>query len=285
MSAHGVERVYGRRELDAMPTVSVPAGEFLMGIHDSERRLIAELYGIDPANEVPQRTVHLSAYTIDRFVVSNAQFAVFLTQLPSMTRADALQSLSKQRSPSVFVEDAGTISPSPGLGRLPAIVPWNLASEYAFWAGGRLPTEAEWERAARGDDGRRFPWGDKDPNEAPFLCNLGPDLLPVDSLPRGKSPFGCVGMAGNVWEWCIDRYLSDAHEIASDRDPVQLDGDGHRSYRGGSADFRSAYFHRTTVRAIESAEHCSNSVGFRCVTGGSDVPEQRHETESREESE
>ncbi len=159
----------------------------------------------------------------------------------------------------------GRACPERGWDRHPAVVPWNFARQYAEWLGCSLPTEAQWEKAARGIDGRRFPWGDQIPGPNGFLCNLGPELKEIDCCPKGRSPYGCFNMSGNVWEWCLDFYRGDFYAGMPDRNPANFNETDHPAYRGGGFPFRSPYFHRTTVRAIESAEHCNNPVGFRCV--------------------
>ena len=171
---------------DGAEMVLVPAGPFLMG----------SLEG-DP-DERPPRRVTLHAFYIDKYEVTHGQYAAFVA--------------ATGRKPPV---DWPGGKPPPSLAKHPVVnVTWSDAEAYARWAGKRLPTEAEWEKAARGADGRLFPWGDdaarKSASGAPAQGSKHPEgkTFPVGSFPDDTAPCGAKDMAGNVWEWTADWYAA-----------------------------------------------------------------------------
>jgi formylglycine-generating enzyme required for sulfatase activity len=165
-------------EQDGKVMVRVPAGEFL--------------YGEDKAKQT------LPEYWIDKTPVTNAEYARFVQD----TGHEAPKHWQGKNSPPADKADHPVV-----------YVSWHDASAYAEWAGKRLPTEAEWEKAARGTDGRDYPWGNDPPT--PELCNYGRnegDTTPAGKYsPRGDSPCGGVDMAGNVWEWCADNFDNESN--------------------------------------------------------------------------
>jgi formylglycine-generating enzyme required for sulfatase activity len=159
--------------------VLVPAGEFIMGSSDADSW--AE------QNEMPQRVIRVPAFLIDQLEVTNMQYKRFV---------DATGWPPPPKWVDATYADGADFIPV-------AEITWWDAMGYAKWAGKRLPSEVEWEKAARGTDGRRFPWGDK---FSPDFANNEITLLPVGSKPQGASPYGVIDMAGNVAEWTASVY-------------------------------------------------------------------------------
>jgi serine/threonine-protein kinase len=172
--------------VDGMPQVYIPAGTFRMGGLDVRRA----------PNEIPEHDVTLDAFWMDQLEVTNAMYALCV-QAGGCTPP---QDFKSQRRPAYFN--------NPEFNDYPVIyVTWGQAKTYCEWAGRRLPTEAEWERAGRGDDFRTFPWGENkaDGLLANFNMLVG-DTSRVGTYPAGASPYGVLDMAGNVAEWVNDFY-------------------------------------------------------------------------------
>jgi len=195
---------------DGSPMVLVPAGPFRMGAPMND--FLAE------DHEKPERTVILSAYWIDVYPVINARFALFLAAggyvqerwwSPEGWEWKCGHNIDKP----LQWQEAGWDGPEQPI----AGVSWYEAEAYARWAGRRLPTDAEWEKAARGTDGQRYPWGNEWPNSnrANFNLMVG-RTTPVGLFPEGKSPFGCFDMAGNVNNWTSDWYWSSFGQFCMD---------------------------------------------------------------------
>lgn len=149
-------------------------------------------------------------------------------------------------------------------------VNWASADTYCRWAGARLPTDAEWEKAARGADGRLFPWGDAWPTAE--LANVwrrdAGDTVPVTSYPAGASPYGVYGMAGNVWEWVSDWYEPDYYRYGSAFNPTgpPRSGSGERGGRGGNWYWQESYA-SAAYRDYWDPALSGEDVGFRCAAG------------------
>jgi formylglycine-generating enzyme required for sulfatase activity len=195
--------------------VLVPAGSFLMGLPNND--LLAE------DHEKPERQVFLTAYWIDAYPVTNVRFGKFMAaggyDQPHWWHADGWKWKTKLRvrQPAMWNQAGWDGADQPVAG-----VSWYEADAYARWAGRRLPTDAEWEKAARGDDGRRYPWGEDWPtaDRANFNQHVG-RTTPVGLYAAGVSPYGCYDMAGNVNNWINDWYWSAFGKMCVERDMLR----------------------------------------------------------------
>lgn len=223
---------------DGKEMVYIPEGEFLYG-EDNEK-------------------LSLPAYWIDKTPVTNAEFARFVQATGYVTTAEKTGiGCANIRGKWEDIEGANWRYPGgPELGNIeskpdhPVVqVSWDDAVAYASWAGKRLPTEQEWEKAARGGDGRAYPWGNQAPTRE--LCNFNQHegrTTPVWKYsPQGDSPFGCVDMSGNVWEWTASQA-----------------GDDGSVLRGGGWSHPGEYV-RLVLRSIHDPEERYDTDGFRCV--------------------
>lgn len=215
---------------DAAVMVFVPAGEFLMGTSDADIEQYKVLFPLRNIsrfdNERPQRTVFVDAFYIDRTEVTNRQYKRFLAETGY--------------EPKHYLD----YLPYNALGLPAAVLEWEDAVAYAEWAGKRLPTEAEWEKAARGTDGRFWPWGNEwdatklSGNDGTGLKDGYKQTAPVAQFPQGASPWGALDMAGNLWEWVSDWYDADYYrKNPSNVNPQGPEtGDGHVLKGGGWAE-------------------------------------------------
>jgi formylglycine-generating enzyme required for sulfatase activity len=218
--------------------VYVPAGEFIMGSDNGS------------SDEKPRRKVYLDAYWMYKHEVTVAQYRRFCSE-------------TRRKMPNPpgwgWKEDHPVVR-----------VSWDDAKAYADWAGVQLPTEAQWEKAARGTDGREYPWGNTfDPSKA--ACSVAPrkekSTAPVGSMPSGASPYGCLDMSGNVWEWCSDWYDAGYYAKAPNRNPENRQASTVRVLRGGSWDFYSANGLRAPNRDGDTPGGRNGDIGFRCSSG------------------
>ena len=207
---------------DNAKMVLVPAGEFIMGTSQSQLQRIvrgrndADMLKEVFAHEQPQHRVYLDSFYIDKFEVTNRQFKKFVDATGYITDAEKQgwgylwEGSNEWPRPkgASWRAPRGIRSSIRGMDNHPVVqVSYNDALAYLEWAGKRLPTEAEWEKASRGTDGRIFPWGNGwDPTRL-NSWEKGPHrTMPVGSYPRGVSPYGAYDMVGNVWEWVFDWY-------------------------------------------------------------------------------
>jgi len=233
---------------ETVSMVTIPAGEFLMGNPEGKGR----------ADEWPQRSVYLEAFAIDQVEVTNERYMAFVT------------TTGHRNPPNPY--GTGPLLSAKGLEQLPVVqTMWYDAKAYCAWAKKRLPTEAEWEKAARGTDGRLFPWGNAPATSkrANFDREWEDEktLYPVGSLPDGDSPYGVKDMAGNAREWVSDWYDPDYYKYAPDESPLGPDKKGVvRSIRGGSWHSPMADI-TTSARGRGGFALQTHGTGFRCARG------------------
>jgi eukaryotic-like serine/threonine-protein kinase len=233
--------------------VYVPAGDFLMGSNG----------GIN--NEQPESIVYLDAFWIYELEVSNKQFDICIETNNCEPTYDYE---NRRKQGNNF--DQEKITWNYLVMNYPVVdIDWYQAKAYCEWTGGRLPTEAEWEKAARGVDGRTYPWGNEEPS-----CRLAnykncndlqsSSALPVKSHIPGRSPYGALNMAGNVWEWVSDWYAWDYYSQKPRENPTGPELGTSKVLRGGAWNNNVDLLRITHRRDIDPLYH-SNSIGFRCV--------------------
>ncbi|GJL78892.1 MAG: hypothetical protein NPINA01_18810 [Nitrospinaceae bacterium] len=235
----------GALQNDSVEMISVPAGVFLMGSKQEEGR----------PDERPQRKVYLDTYAIDAHEVTNKRYLKFIH---ATDRKEPLNPYGDK-----------LLSEESGVDNLPVVqLTWYDAVDYCRWAGKRLPTEAEWEKAARGEQGLIFPWGFEPPSNETvnFLRNWKgtQTLWQVGSTPETSSPYGVQDMAGNVREWVRDWYAPDYYTRASNKNPQGPDTGILKVIKGGSwhsfiGDVRPA------SRGKGGFALKTDGIGFRCA--------------------
>ena len=241
--------------LEAAPSemVLIPAGPFVMGSDKKDLSGIGKEFGLQKPlyeDEHPQRTVSLSAFYLDRYEVTNTDYHQFV-------RA------TRYRPPRHW--EGGNITAWQE--RYPVTyVSWYDAQEYCQWAGKQLPSEAEWEKAARGSQGREYPWGETfNPTKANVGAEGTPGLMPVGSFKGGQGFYGAADLAGNAWEWVEDWYRAyPGSDYQSD-----LFGSKYKVLRGGSYGGSGHYhlpvFYRGAFRSFADPVQTFPDVGFRCA--------------------
>lgn len=243
--------------------ITIPAGECLLGSHSRRDRDLWD-------DEKPQHRVHLPEYRIARVPVTVAQFGAFVAATGYRTTAEQLGSAFawttrwEELPGAAWHHPRGPEGPAAPDDHPATCVSWFDARAFCAWAGARLPGEAEWEKAARGDDGRLWPWGDEPP--APERCNfdrLVATTTPVGSYPAGASPHGLLDAAGNVWEWCHSLHRPYPYDPVDGREDPEAPG--VRVVRGGcfTSDFRLV---RCAVRSGYDPDDRHGITGFRVAT-------------------
>lgn len=228
-----IEVVHSINEIDGADIVFVPEGEFLMGSNSF------------PAfeNEKPEHMVYLDSFWIYKHEVTNAQFRQCILAGACL---ESIVSFPEDNNPADYIK-------------------WYEADAYCKWAGGRLPTEAEWEKAARGDDGRIYTWGNQEPD-----CSLSNysgcsvKVSPVGSYPSGESPYGALDMLGNVAEWVADWFSASYYSELESENPLGPESSNYRVLRGGSWTTNKLDV-RVTYRDSYLPDATYRGYGFRCV--------------------
>jgi len=229
--------------------IQVPAGKFVMGITPEEIDWVVEAFHSESRewylDELPQHVVNQEAFLIDSHEVTFIEYMVYVKQ----TGASPPKHFDNPRF-------NGPRQPVVGIG-------WAEADAFCRWVGKRLPTEKEWEKAARGTDARRYPWGNEPEkaraNNRGMLDNYR-YTAPVGDFPEGNSPYGVMDMAGNVWEWTADWYKPyPGNEHAND-----MYGEKFRVIRGGSWS-SNMDLARSSVRGKAAPDQRQDYIGFRCA--------------------
>jgi formylglycine-generating enzyme required for sulfatase activity len=231
--------------------VTIPAGPFIRG---------TESGGYD---EQPQRTIHLDAFAIDRYEVTNHQYQQFV--LATSHRKPGL--------PARYAKSGGKMK---GVNQPVVYVSWDDASEYCRWKGKRLPTEAEWEKAMRGSDGRLWPWGNREqPNGANWArVQDGYEVsASVGNFQTDKSPYGVMDGAGNVIEWVADWYDETYYKSSPEQNPPSPEYGTYRVLRGGGYTTTGGDI-RITSRSKMMPDFRDETIGFRCASSNVETREE-----------
>jgi formylglycine-generating enzyme required for sulfatase activity len=227
----------------------IPAGEFTMGTNGG------------PDDAKPEHQVYLDAYYIDKFEVTNT---LYKACVEAAACAPPQQNQSSTHA---------TYYGDPEFDAYPVIsIDWQMANDFCEWRGLALPSEAQWEKAARGADERNFPWGNQgidcsyanyfDANKGEKGC-VG-DTAAVGSYEKGQSPYGVYDLAGNVWEWAADWYSEDYYGVSPGSNPQGSETGETRVMRGGAWNLNELHL-ISTGRGQKDPMDASRTIGFRCV--------------------
>ena len=223
--------------------VKIPAGPFIRG---------TDVGGFD---ERPPREIFLDEFLIDRYEVTNHQYAEFA----------AVTGHRKAGPPSRYAKN---VSKMRGPNQPVVYVSWDDAQTYCQWKGKRLPTEAEWEKAMRGSDGRLWPWGNVEQAQGANWARVSDGYeatAPVGTFTTDASPYGVMDGAGNIMEWVEDWYLEGYYQESSDRNPKSPDHGVYRVLRGGAYTTTGGDL-RITSRSKMVPDFRDETIGFRCAT-------------------
>jgi len=240
-------------EADGAELVWVPAGTFTRG-SDSE---------VAGSDEQPVREIHLDGYWVYKHPVTAAQYKAFT------------EATGREYKEPWGMGGEYRMDPEAGAGTYPMQANWFNARAYAEWAGGDLPTEAQWEKAARGTDGRTYPWGNAhDPAKYAGMHNTWMSFpedrftrgfYPAGAFPEGASPYGALQMAGNTWEWTRDWYAHNYYAESPAKNPTGPEASNLKVVRGGSSLYDERFV-RTTARFVQPPQVDNwTPVGFRVV--------------------
>ncbi len=231
---------------DGAPMVLVPAGEFIMGSEKGDE------------DEAPAHRVYLQAFYIDKFEVTNGRFAKYVEAIQS----EPPWGFADKETPVIHAE------------RPVRWVNWMDAMGYCLWSGKRLPTEAEWEKAARGTDERTYPWGNDPPTPVHAVYGLkegGAETVSViGNHHMGQSPYGVQDLAGNLYEWVMDWYADNFYTNSPAINP-RGPGEGTAKVQRGGSYINTPYRLRSSFRTKGDPTEQDPNVGFRCAQ---DVPKQ-----------
>ncbi len=224
-------------------------------------------------DEKPQHAINLPSFWIDQTEVTNAMFARFVSATSYLTEYERQGGAYIWDGEWVYVPGASWRQPFGPSGSLadrddhPVVqVTWNDAAAYCAWAGRRLPTEAEWEKAARGSQPILFPWGNDLPNSTlANYENLRGDLTPVGSYSGGASPYGVLDMAGNAYEWVQDWYSKSYYAESPVHDPQGPASGMFKVLRGGSWQLDGLRL-RVYGREVSVPNAGNSNIGFRCAS-------------------
>lgn len=292
-----VQENAGQTSASTEEMIYIPGGKFLMGTNSKE--------GFPADGEGPMRKVKINPFFMDSHTVTNAQFSEFVEETGYRTEAEAFgwsfvfrQFISEKTLKQVKQVVQGTPwwctvdgaywrrpeGPDSAIDeRLdhPVVhISWNDAQAYCQWAGKRLPTEAEWEFAARGGlDQKRYPWGDELAPEGEHRCNIWQGVFPNQNTEEdgyaGTAPaesfppngYGLYNVSGNVWEWCTDWFAKSIHRRGGRENPAGAESGTGKVMRGGSYLCHKSYCNRYRVaaRSSNTPDSSTGNIGFRCV--------------------
>lgn len=259
-------------DIDTVPTltiemITIPAGNFSMGSTASDT-----VRWPGTSREYPQHTVYLDAYQISKYEITNAQYKIFMdaggySDSTYWTAEGWAYRISGNRT-EPYIWTSGYYNNGIAYPNHPVVVTWYEAYAFCRWAGGHLPTEAQWEKAARGNvTANYWPWGSVWYSAKCNSCyDIWPDTFvyssPVGSFSAGKSLYGVHDMAGNLWEWVNDKYQSDYYSVSPSSNPPGPDTGSDRVFRGGSWDNGDPSC-RTTNRNKLFPSASTHNIGFR----------------------